>query len=46
MTEVFGEVEFIESDECAFITKAESEKATDAAIDAIGAPVLSKIRFL
>ena len=46
VTEVFGEVEFIESDECAFITKAESEKATDAAIEAIGAPVLSKIRFL
>ena len=44
--DVLGEVDFIESDECAFITKCESEKATDEALAAIGAPVLSKIRFL
>ena len=46
VSEVFGKVDFIESEECAFITEAQSEKQTDAAIAAIGAPVLSKIRFL
>ena len=44
--EVFGEVEFIESEECAFISAKESESATDAKLAAIGADVLSKIRFL
>ena len=44
--EVFGEVEFIESDECSFITKCESEEDTDKALDAIGVAPLSKIRFL
>ena len=44
--EVYGDVEFIASDECTFITPMESEKATDAAIEAIGVAPLSKIRFL
>ena len=44
--EVFGDVDFIESDECTFITKYESEEKTDAAVCAIGASPLSKIRFL
>ena len=44
--EVFGEVSFIESDECAFITKCESEAETDKALAAIGVLPLSKIRFL
>ena len=44
--EVFGEVEFIESDECAFITKAESERATNEAIASMDVAPLSKIRFL
>ncbi len=44
--EAFGDVDFIESEECAFITKCESEDKTDEAISAIGASPLSKIRFL
>ena len=44
--EVYGNVEFIESDECAFITHMESEQTTDEAIAAIGVAPLSKIRFL
>ena len=44
--EIFGEVEFIESDECAFITKLESEDATNEKLAAIGVSPLSKIRFL
>ncbi len=44
--DAFGEVEFISSDECAFITGCESEEKTDAALAAIGVAPLSKIRFL
>lgn len=44
--EVFDEVDFIDSDECAFITGKLSEKETDEAISALGVPVLSKLRFL
>ena len=44
--EVFGAVEFIESDECAFITPAQTECETDEAIATIGVCPLSKIRFL
>ena len=46
VSEVFGDVELIESDECAFITKKESESKTDASIAAMGVSPLSKIRFL
>ena len=46
VSEVFGDVEFIESDECAFITKKESENKTDVSIAAMGVSPLSKIRFL
>ena len=44
--EAFGEVEFIESEECAFITAKESERETDSKLASIGACPLSKIRFL
>lgn len=45
--EVFGEVEFIEAKgECAFITGEQTEAETDAAIAAMGASPLSKIRLL
>ena len=44
--EVFGDIEFIDSEECAFITKCESEAETDKAIGAMGVSPLSKIRFL
>ena len=44
--EAFGEVEFIESEECAFITAKESEAETDRKLASIGASPLSKIRFL
>lgn len=44
--EIFGKVDFIESDECAFITRCESEQATDKALASIGVAPLSKIRFL
>jgi homoserine dehydrogenase len=44
---VFGEVEFINTDdECAFITKEQTEAKTDLAIAAMGASPLSKIRLL
>lgn len=43
---VFGNVEFIESDECAFITENETETDTDEKLLAIGLSPLSKIRFL
>lgn len=46
VSEVFGDVELIESDECAFITKKESESKTDVSIAAMGVSPLSKIRFL
>ena len=46
VSEVFGDVEFIESDECAFITKKESESKTGVSIAAMGVSPLSKIRFL
>lgn len=44
--EIFGNVDFIESEECAFITECESEARTNESLAAIGAPCLSKIRFL
>ena len=44
--EVFADAEYIESDECALITRYESEAATDEALSAIGVAPLSKIRFL
>ena len=44
--EAFGEVEFIESHECAIITEAQTESETDKAIANVGAYPLSKIRFL
>ena len=42
----FPDAEILDSDECAIITKKESEAATDAAISAVGVSPLSKIRFL
>ncbi|MBQ7390162.1 MAG: homoserine dehydrogenase [Clostridia bacterium] len=44
--EIFGNVDFIESEECAFITECESEARTNESLEAIGVPCLSKIRFL
>lgn len=44
--EIFTGAEFIDSDECAFITARETESETNSKLDSIGAAVLSKIRLL
>lgn len=44
--EVFGEVKFIECDECAFITEKMSENETAEKLNALGVSPLSVIRFL
>ena len=44
--EIWNDAEFIECDECAFITSSESESVTDGKLEAIGVAPLSKIRFL
>lgn len=47
ITELFGEVTFIDSEEeVAFITPALSENAVEEKLACLGAPVLSRIRFL
>ena len=44
--EVFGNISFIESDECAFITEKMSENETEEKLKALGLSPLSVIRFL
>ena len=46
VAEIFGEVSFIDCDECAFITSAMSESEVCAKLDASGAECLSRIRLL
>ena len=44
--EVFGSVEFLDVDECAFITKKMSENETEKKLNDLGVSPLSVIRFL
>jgi len=44
--EIFGNVEFIDSCECAFITEEMTENETKDKLRLLNLPVLSKIRFL
>ena len=44
--EVFGDVRFINGDECSFITDVISEKETEEKLNALGVAPLSVIRFL
>ena len=44
--EIFGEVIFISSEECAFVTEKMSENETEEKLNALGAAPLSVIRFL
>ena len=44
--DLFGNVEFIEGEECAFITEKMTENETDEKLAQLNASVLSKIRFL
>ena len=44
--EVFGNIEFLDVDECAFITEKMSENETEKKLNALGVSPLSVIRFL
>ena len=44
--EIFGDVKFIDGDECAFITQKMSENETEKKLNALGLAPLSVIRFL
>ena len=46
VTQIFGKVSFLESEECAFITEKMSENETDEKLTALGVDALSVIRFL
>ena len=46
VAEIFGEVSFVDCDECAFITSPMSESEVCAKLDASGAECLSRIRLL
>ena len=46
ITEVFGNIRFIDGDECAFITEEMTENETDEKLAILNLPVLSRIRFL